>query len=79
MGREVTTYLLLALTDDGRATLRRLRKCSELTYRVEPPNDGTSNIRPIPDDDEGDVSLYFRWELAGGWSIDVVRLPEVSK
>lgn len=69
----MTTYLLLSFTDDGRATLRRLRKCSELTYRVEPPHDGRSNLPCVV---ETQRRVKFETD---GCSIDVVRLPEEAK
>lgn len=63
------TYLLLSLTNEGRVSLRRLRKCGELTYRVEPPNEGNSNMEPY---------CGSTWRTAG-YSIDVVRLPEEKR
>lgn len=62
----MTTYLLLALTDDGRVTAYEPDDLFRIERRqVDPIRTGT------------DRNAYSTYEIAG-YSIDVVRLPQAS-
>lgn len=67
----MTTYLLLALTDDGRVT------ASDVPADRLPNGYEWLGVNP-PVRTGNDRNAYSVYEV-GGWSIDVVRMPEAGK
>lgn len=65
----MTTYVLLALTDDGRVTA--------YPWELHMPCNPWPVNRYLPEREGNDRGQFVTFEIAG-YSIDVVRLPEVK-
>jgi len=75
--RVMTTYLLLALTDDGRVTVQdQCGECRDGKYPHE--SDCAHGEIVLPVRTGTDRNAYSTYEVAG-YSIDVVKLPEGSR